>query len=118
MISAALCNQRADARMLEQEIRNEAAIHTDEKVSVRKLLNKKLMEEFLQNQGNMDFICIDVTIRQGIYYAELMREHYPEAALVLVAEAMRRRDMFELMQIPFEDVWNHLLEEEWITGRC
>ena len=86
MISAALCNQRADAEMLEQEIRNEAAIHTDEKVFVKKLLNKKMLEEFLKDKGLVDFICIDVTIRQGIYYAELMREHYPEAAIVLVAD--------------------------------
>lgn len=43
---------------------------------------------------------------------------YIGGTTIKVAEAMRRKDMFEVMQIPLKDVWNHLLEEEWITGRC
>lgn len=86
MINAALCNQAADAEVLEKEIRNEVAFRTDESVLVRKVLNKKLLEQFLQEKGLMDFICVDVTIHQGIQYAELIRESYPNSAIVLVAD--------------------------------
>ena len=86
MISAALCNQASDAQMLEQELRDEVAMRTDESVLVKKVLNKKLLEEFLQEKGLVDFICVDVTVKQGIHYAELLRENYPGSAIVLVAD--------------------------------
>lgn len=86
MISAALCSREADARLLEQEIRQEAAMRTDERVLIKKLLNRKLFEEFLQEKGLVDFICIDVTWEQGIRCAELLREGYPESAILLIAD--------------------------------
>lgn len=86
MISAVLCNQTADAEMLELEIRNQVAIRTDERVQIRTLSSRDQLDDFLQEKGLVDFICIDVTMKQGIECAELLRVHFPDSALILVAD--------------------------------
>lgn len=86
MINAALCNQAVDAEVLEKEIRNEAAIRTEERVVIKKIFNRKMLEDFLLEKGLVDFFCIDVTLARGIQNAELLRENYPKSAIVLVAD--------------------------------
>lgn len=87
MISVALYNQAADAILLETEIRNEAALRTDEHVVVRKLMEKGIIEQFLKEKELTDFIYVDVALQKGISLAETMRVHFPAANIVLIADA-------------------------------
>lgn len=86
MISVALYNLAADATLLEGEIRNEAALRTNEQVVVKRLLKKEVMEQFLTHREFTDFIYVDVALPKGIAFAEAMRIHFPTARLVLIAD--------------------------------
>lgn len=86
MIHAVLQGGKKDALMLEEEIRREAARKTDEQVTVVGLYTREEFLCFLERDGRADIICADVAVFQGIEQAEKLREKYPQAALILIAD--------------------------------
>lgn len=86
MISGALKICRRDIPVLEQEIREEAARYTEERVRIVTILSSKELEDFLKRHELADIICVDVSAVNGIAEAELLRKNYPKAAIILIAD--------------------------------
>lgn len=87
MISGVLrSTDREDSRLLEHEIRVEAAYHTDEQVMIVMLFSKAELDDFLKKKELVDIICVDVSMIGGIAQAERLRRHYPKSALILLAD--------------------------------
>lgn len=86
MIHAALRSSKTDGQMLEEEIRRRAAHDTDEQVVVVGLYTREDFLHFLGQNKRADIICADVAAFQGIEQAERLREKYPRAAMILIAD--------------------------------
>lgn len=86
MIRAVLRNQKEDAVLLEAEIRDGTATYTDEQVNIVKIADTGMLARFLEKKELADFICVDITPTQGIAQAEVLRKHYPKAAIALIAD--------------------------------
>ncbi|MCC8029408.1 MAG: LytTR family transcriptional regulator DNA-binding domain-containing protein [Lachnospiraceae bacterium] len=87
MISGVLRIRKEDVALLENEIRSEAAKYTDERVTVVTLLSRGALEKFLDEKAMADIICVDVSVVGGIPQAEQLRQFYPKAAIILIADA-------------------------------
>ncbi len=87
MISGVLKSSVKNARIVEREIREEAASCTDERVAIVFLGTQKELEVFLQKKEPADIICVDVSVPGGIAQAELLRKSYPKAAIIVIADA-------------------------------
>jgi DNA-binding LytR/AlgR family response regulator len=86
MITAVLRNNAAEATMLEKGIRNEVADRTNETVHILRIMNREMLEQFLQGKNLADIICIDVATKHGLDYAVRIRSAYPNSLILLVAD--------------------------------
>lgn len=71
---------------LERAVKAEAAFHTDEQVRLAILRSYKDLSEFLKRKISVDIICMDITVKGGITYAEQLRKVYPKASMILLAD--------------------------------
>lgn len=85
MIYVALFIQAAEALLLEKEIRDEAAFRTNEQVVIKRIADKKEYDKFLEHKEIIDFIYIDVAMRDGIQMAECLRESFPSTNIIVIA---------------------------------
>lgn len=86
VISGALKICKENIGLIEKEIRSEAACYTDEQVRIVTILTGKELAAFLHRKDIVDIICIDVSLINGIADAELLRAHYPKAAIIVIAD--------------------------------
>lgn len=72
--------------LIEKEIRYMTAMNTNEQLKFVGLYTRKDFENFLKEEQLADIICADITIFQGIEQAEELRNRYPKAVLILIAD--------------------------------
>lgn len=86
MIHAVGRGDRSEMALIESEIRERTALSTNEQLSFAGLYTKEDFESFLKEERQADLICADITIFQGVRQAELLREKYARAAMILIAD--------------------------------
>lgn len=86
MIYAVGQGTKKEMFLVEKEIREQTAFSTDEQLDFVGLYTREDFEKFLKEERQADIMCADITIFQGIEQVEVLREKYPKAALVLIAD--------------------------------
>lgn len=86
MISGVLKTSKDAIGILEKEIRAQAAYYTNEQVRIIALMTRSDLMSFLEKKQITDIIFIDVSLVNGIPEAELLREYYPKAAIIVIAD--------------------------------
>lgn len=86
MIYAVGQGERKELSLLERELREQTAFSTDEELNFVGIYTREAFEEFIEKEQQVDILCADVTVFQGIEQVEAMRKKYPKAALVLIAD--------------------------------
>lgn len=86
MIYAVVQGSRKEMLLIEKEIREQTALNTEERLSFVGLYTKEDFVKFLTEDRQADMICADITIFHGIEQVEQLREKYPKASIVLIAD--------------------------------
>lgn len=88
MIDVLMHNQsRRELEQLEHAARSMAARISEDEWNWSLFTQTEQTMQFLEKQLNLDFICLDITAKQGIPLAEAARAGSAQALIVLVAEA-------------------------------
>lgn len=77
---------KREIMLVEKEIRECTALSTDEKLTFVGLYTIEDFEKFMQEAYQVDLICADITVVQGIERTETLRRKYPNAVIVLIAD--------------------------------
>lgn len=86
MIYAVGQGNYSDVRMIEKELREQTAFTTDEALNFVGLYTREDFKKFLKEEQQVDIVCADITIFQGIEQTEDIRRKYPQAVIVLIAD--------------------------------
>ena len=86
MIYAVGQGNKKEMLPVENEIREQTALCTDEQLNYINLYTRAEFETFIAKEGLADIICADITILNGIEQIEELRKKYPKAAIVLIAD--------------------------------
>lgn len=86
MINATISSEQVEGRLLENQLKEQTALSTDEQILIRYALTRDEIHNLIKVQDIEDIICVDVTRTNGIENAELFRKGYPKAAIVIIAD--------------------------------
>lgn len=86
MIYAVGRGNKNEMSLIERGLREQTALSTDEQLDFVGLYSKEDLETFLKETYQADIVCTDVTASHGVSQAEHLRERYPNAAIILIAD--------------------------------
>ena len=86
MIYTVLQGNEREIVVLENQIRNQTAIMTEESLDIVKIRTKEDFENFTKELHHADLICADVSAIEGVRQIEMLREQYKKA-IILVRES-------------------------------
>ena len=87
MISILILDNRIEeAHILEEELRLLTAQRSDEQLSFVKLRGINELPECLERMNLLHAALVDVTVREGIKAARILRERYPQVQLLVISE--------------------------------
>lgn len=86
MICTVFRTAKAEAALIEEELRRKTALATDERLVVVGLFTRDAYQRFLDGEERADVICVDVSATPGIGHAEALRRRCPAAAIMLLAD--------------------------------
>lgn len=79
-------NDENELDNIEKVIKNEAALETDDVWDITKTTTRKQYLSCVENKDYVDSVCIDITGRDGISDAEITRNKFKDAYMVLIAD--------------------------------
>lgn len=86
MIYTVLRTVPNEAKILERELREEAAYSTEEALTIVWLEGSVQVTDFLEREDPADILYVDVAGAGGIESAKRLRQHCPTALLVILAD--------------------------------
>lgn len=86
MISVVICNSNDAERIsMEKYSHDLAAYLSDEKWEIHSISDEKGLKDYLKKSPIFDIACVDLTVDNGVVYAEELRKQNKSAFIILVA---------------------------------
>lgn len=86
MIYAIGQGNKTEMNLIEETLREQTALNTNESLNYVCLYSRDEFEDFMKEERNADVICADITIFHGIEQVEMLRKKFGKIPIILISD--------------------------------